>query len=150
MKLFLTGATGYVGHRLALHAAKRGYQVQALVRNLQRNLPRHPNIRFFTGDITDAASVDRAMEGCQQVIHAAALARYYHPRASEFFRVNVGGTHHVLEAALRQGISRLVFTSTCAVLGPSYGRPVTETDTRLRPFDNDYEVSKYCAEQLVA
>ena len=150
MKVFLTGATGYIGHKLALKAAKEGHQVAALVRNLRSpHLPRHPGIQFFNGDVTDYSSVAKAMDGCDAVLHCAALTQLWHRDRSLFYRINVMGTRNVLEAALRQGVQKVVFTSSCAVLGPSHGTPVTEADPRLTPFENDYEISKHKAEALV-
>lgn len=150
MKLFLTGATGYIGHKLALAAARQGYAVTALVRNLSsHNLPVHPAIQFCRGDVTDYTSVLQAMKGCDAVLHAAALTQLWHKDASQFYRINVMGTRNVLEAAHLLGIEKLVFTSSCAVLGPSKDRPVTEEDPRFTPFENDYEISKHCAEELV-
>lgn len=150
MKLFLTGATGYIGHQLALAAAQQGYAVTALVRNLSSgNLPVHPAIQFRKGDVTDYASVLQAMKGSDVVLHAAALTQLWHKEASLFYRINVMGTRNILEAAHILGIEKLVFTSSCAVLGPSKDRPVTEEDLRFTPFENDYEISKHCAEELV-
>ncbi|HEV7332597.1 MAG TPA: NAD-dependent epimerase/dehydratase family protein [Flavisolibacter sp.] len=150
MNLFLTGATGYIGHQLALAAAAQGYSVTALVRNLSSpHLPLHPAIRFCKGDITEYSSVIKAMKGCDCAMHAAALTQLWHKDSSQFYRINVMGTRNVLEAALYLGIEKLVFTSSCAVLGPSGDRPVTEDDPRFTPFENDYEVSKHCAEELV-
>lgn len=150
MKLFLTGATGYIGHQLALTAAQKGYAVSALVRSLHSpNLPRHPNIEFYQGDVTDKASVQRSMTGCEAVLHAAALTKLWHRDRQLFYRINVAGTQNVLEAALEQRVKRFVFTSSCGVLGPSSGAPVTEDDPRTTPFENDYESSKHHAEALV-
>ena len=150
MNLFLTGATGYIGHQLALAAAAQGYTVTAMVRNLSSpNLPLHPGIRFRKGDITDYPSVIKAMKGCDCVMHAAALTQLWHKDPSQFYRINVMGTRNVLEAVLYLGVEKLVFTSSCAVLGPSGDRPVTEDDPRFTPFENDYEISKHCAEELV-
>jgi nucleoside-diphosphate-sugar epimerase len=50
---------------------------------------------------------------------------------------------------LHHGVKKFVYTSTCAVLGPSYHHPVRENDPRLSAFENDYEISKHCAEELV-
>lgn len=150
MKIFLTGATGYIGHQLALAAAERGFSVSALVRNTHSvNLPKHPAISFCQGDVTDYPSVVKAMKDCAYVLHAAALTQLWHRDRSQFYRINVMGTRNVLEAALFHRVGKLVFTSSCAVLGPSRGHPVSEDDPRFTPFENDYEISKHCAEELL-
>ncbi|HZH36851.1 MAG TPA: NAD-dependent epimerase/dehydratase family protein [Flavisolibacter sp.] len=150
MKIFITGATGYIGHQLALTAAEKGFSVCALVRNTYAaNLPKHPAIEYCKGDVTDYTSVVKAMAGCDTVMHAAALTQLWHKDRSEFYRVNVMGTRNVLEAAYFHGVYKFVFTSSCAVLGPSKERPVAEDDPRFTPFENDYEISKHCAEELL-
>lgn len=150
MKIIITGATGYIGHKLALEAARRGYTVHALVRDPQSKLfPHHPSIIPFKGDVRDKASVDAAMKGCDKLIHAAGITRFNDKDPSIFYAVNVEGTRNVLEAALRNGIKKMVFTSTGAVLGPSGKYPMSEKDPRIIAFENDYEISKHWAEQLV-
>ena len=58
MKILITGTTGYIGYKLAMAAAHRGYEVAALGLNVSSpNLPHHPHIKFFKGDITDLASI---------------------------------------------------------------------------------------------
>jgi putative NADH-flavin reductase len=74
MKILITGATGYIGHKLAMEAAKRNFTVHALVRDPHsKNFPAHPNIIPFKGDITDKDSIIVAMQGCEKVMHAAGL-----------------------------------------------------------------------------
>lgn len=150
MNIFLTGATGYIGHQLALAAAEQGDSVTALVRNLSSpSLPQHASIRFCQGDITDYPTVANAMQGCDAVLHAAGLTQLWHKDRSLFYRVHVTGTRNLLEAAHFHGVEKFVFTSSCAVLGPSAEHPVAEDDPRFTPFENDYEISKHCAEELV-
>lgn len=147
--IFITGSTGYIGHQLALAAVDKGYTVHALVRNpASTNVPRHPRIRLFKGDITDYATVVPAVQGCDYVLHAAALAQMWSPDRSLFYKINVEGTRHVLEACLQTGVKKMVLTSTGGVLGPSKGRPVGADEPRTTGFDNDYEISKHCAEEL--
>jgi nucleoside-diphosphate-sugar epimerase len=146
----ITGATGYIGHRLALEAAARNYIVHILVRNPDSALiPRHPNILVFTGDVTDKDSVLTAMSGCQQVIHSAAVTKLWDKDSSIFYKVNVEGTRNMLDTALKLGIKKFVYTSTGAVIGPSDKFPMSEKDPRITSFENDYEISKYWAEELV-
>jgi nucleoside-diphosphate-sugar epimerase len=150
MKIFITGATGYIGHKLVLAAAGKGFTVHALVRDITSSqLSSHERIKYFKGDITDYNSVLKAMENCDAVIHAAGITQLWHRDRSVFYRVNVGGTKNVLEAACFHNVKKFVFTSTCGVLGPSFKCPVSEEDPRITPFENDYEISKHCAEELV-
>lgn len=150
MKILITGATGYIGYKLAMEAARRNYTVHILVRDLQSPLlPVHPNIIKFKGDITDNASVLAAMEGCSKVMHAAAIAKLSAKDNSIFYSVNVEGTRNMLHAALALNVKRFVFTSSGAVIGPSGKYPMSESDPRITAFENDYEISKHWAEELV-
>ena len=150
MKVFVTGATGYVGYNLALTLAQQGNRVHILVRNPQSAfIPEHSNINVFTGDITKKETIGFAMQGCEQVFHTAALVKLYATRPADFYDINVEGTRNVLEAALQTGVKKFIFTSTCGVFGPSLNEPMRETDPRIKGFDNDYDLSKFLAEKLV-
>ena len=150
MKILITGATGYIGYKLAMEAAGRNYTVHILVRDLRSPLlPVHPNIIAFKGDITDKASVIAAIKGCDKVMHAAAIAKLSAKDNSIFYSVNVEGTRNILDASLAAGIKKFVFTSSGAVIGPSGKYPMSENDPRIIAFENDYEISKHWAEELV-
>jgi nucleoside-diphosphate-sugar epimerase len=150
MKILITGASGYIGYKLAMEAARRNYTVHILVRDLRSPLlPTHPNIINFKGDITDKASVMAAMMNCDKVIHAAAIAKLSAKDNTIFYSVNVEGTRHMLDAALTLGVKKFVFTSSGAVIGPSGKYPMSENDPRIAAFENDYEISKHWAEELV-
>ena len=150
MKIFVTGATGYVGHNLAKKLAERGDQVHVLVRNTaSANIPVHENIRVFAGDITDRLSINAAIRGCEQVYHTAALVKIFAKERSLFEKVNVEGTKNVLSEALENGVEKFLFTSSCCVIGPSLGTPIIQYDPRLVSFDNASEFTKFLAENLV-
>jgi nucleoside-diphosphate-sugar epimerase len=150
MKIFITGATGYLGNLLAVTLAKNGNQVNALVRDPDNahNLD-HSNIKLFKGDITDIESIKNAMDGCQQVFHLAAFARMWAKPSEIFYQVNVDGTRNVLQAAVEKNILKLVYTSSTAVFGVSLNQPLSEDDPRTIGFSNDYDLSKCMAEKLV-
>lgn len=150
MKIFVTGATGYVGNALALKLANDGHNVNILVRDSSsKNIPVHQGIHVFEGDITNRGTLVRAMQQCQQVYHTAALVKLWAKDKNQFYRVNVEGTENVLAVALQTGVKKLVFTSTCGVLGASLKEPLTEDDPRIKAFDNEYEFTKSIAESLV-
>lgn len=150
MKILVTGATGYVGHNLAKKLAERGDQVHVLIRNTaSANIPVHENIRVFAGDITNRQSINAAIRGCEQVYHTAALVKIFSKDQSLFQKVNVEGTKNVLSEALENGVEKFLFTSSCGVIGPSLNIPMSENDPRIVSFDNDYEFTKFLAENLV-
>ncbi len=150
MKILVTGATGYIGHQLALTLAGLGNSVHILVRNLNSpNIPRHDNIIVFAGDITDRSSIRNAMRGCIQVFHTAAIVKIFAKDPDVFYKVNVEGTRNLLAEALDLGIKKFVYTSSCGVMGSSVCKPKSENDPRTTAFDNDYEFTKFLAENLV-
>lgn len=149
-RIFLTGATGYLGSKIALKAASSGYLVKALVRDTSSsNAPVHENIQLIKGDLNDLHSILFAMDGCEIVIHSAALAKLHSKDPDEIYKVNVEGTKNVLKAAHMLMVEKFIFTSSCAVMGNSLNLPLTENDPRITPLENDYEISKYWAEELV-
>ncbi|HKJ41234.1 MAG TPA: SDR family oxidoreductase [Sunxiuqinia sp.] len=143
MKLFLTGATGFIGSQLALKLANAGHEVHVLYRNPQKLKDlEHVNLHFFKGDLFDKAALKDAMEGCDGVFHLAAFARLWAKDPSTYYKVNVEGTQNVLETAIQCKVKRIVLTSTAGVFGPSENSTITEDTKRSLPFFNDYEETK--------
>ena len=150
MNIFLTGATGYIGHALANQLVNNGDRVHALVRNVSKaKILLHPAIRLFEGDIADVNSVRDAMSGCDHVYHLAGYARLWSAKKGIFYDANVSGTRNVLKAALQNNIKKLVYTSSCGVFGNSLKHPLSEKDSRVSSFTNDYDLSKHICECMV-
>jgi len=150
MKIFITGATGYIGNLLAHILADSGHCVHALIRNERMAFSlNHENIKIFIGDINDKEKIRNAIRGCEQVYHAAALVRSRMKDTSVIYSVNVKGTLNVFDEAINAGVNKVVFTSTCGVMGPSLKEPMTEKDPRIIGFTLDYELSKKMAEDIV-
>jgi nucleoside-diphosphate-sugar epimerase len=146
-KVCVTGATGFIGRKLCLELAGKGFRVHALCRDTNHALVvKHDNITLFKGDILDKQSLNAAMEGCEQIYHTAALAKMWCPDTNDFYTVNVMGTRNVLEAARACHVKKVVYTSTCGVWGPSINHPIVETDPRTTGFPIHYERTKYLAE----
>lgn len=149
MKIFITGATGYIGNHLAMRLANEGNIIHALCRSSNKmNLLQHENIRIFEGDINNISAIEKALQGCEQVYHLAAFARVWAKYSSVFYEMNVTATKNILDAARKAGVAKIVFTSTAAVMGPSKERPVKEDDPRANYPRNEYEISKTAAEEL--
>lgn len=107
----------------------------------------YPNIEIARGDVADADSLRAAITGCDQVIHAAGLFRFW-GREADFDRTNVGGAENVARAAVDAGVSRLIHVSSAAVVGtPPRGREIDETYP-ANPID-PYQRSKWRAEQIM-
>ena len=150
MKALVTGATGFVGAALARTLCAAGWQVRVLVRagSDRRNL-RALTVEAVPGDLTDAPSLERAVEGCDAVFHAAADYRLWVPDPEPMYRANVEGTQKLLEAAHRAGVQRIVYTSSVATIGlPADGALGTEaTPVSLADMVGHYKRSKFLAEQ---
>ena len=132
--LFLLLGVGALAARAAkggatLHDA--GHEVRAFARPLApRALLEGLPVDYASGDLTDAASVGRAVRGCDAVIHCAADYRIWVPDPEAMRAVNVEGTRAVMRAALAEGVRRVVHVSSVATLKPrSDGLPATEADS---------------------
>ena len=129
---------------------EQGQPVRALVRPSSNliglaGLP----IEKAIGDLRDAASLREALRGCTKLYHVAADYRLWARHPAELYRSNVEGTRNILEAALRAGVERVVYTSTVGCIGiPGYGRPGTEDHpVALSDMAGGYKRSKFMAEQ---
>lgn len=148
MKVFITGASGYLGNKLAMRLAEEGQEVHALLRSLSKaGRLAHPGIHIHEGDITDPSRLRAAMEGCRQVYHVAGDVRMQGSDDMEVLRNNFSGSRNVFEAALQTGVEKLVFTSSGTVMGYSVAAPLTEDTPRINGYDSDYDLSKRMAEE---
>lgn len=149
MKVFVTGATGFIGSQLCMKLASLGHQVHALYRSESKaSILFHPDIHLFKGDILDSESLKNAMSGCQQIYHMAAFTDVWIKDESRIYELNVTGTLNVLNAAMETGIQDIVISSTAGVFGPSLdGSEVTETSIREIDFFIEYERTKAIAEE---
>jgi len=116
--LLITGATGFLGQHIVQELLEAGYDLRVLVRSPQgRTFSWGSMVEIVEGDVLDVVSLDRAMEGVDQVIHAAALVSFWRRRHQEMRQVNVAGTANVVNLCLEKGISRLVHLSSIAAMG---------------------------------
>src|SRR4051794_2847757 len=150
MRVLVTGATGKVGNAVARALAARGDSVRALVRSPQRARGVLPAaVELAQGDVTDPASVERAVEGCELVFTAHGLPEQWVQDSSIFDRVNARGAESVALAARAAGARRLVHTSTIDVFHAEPGGRFDESQVADYPKGTAYERSKQRAEQLV-
>lgn len=150
MSVFITGATGYIGNRLAFTLAESGIQVHALIRSESgKHLLNHPNISVHIGNLLNKSSLETSMRGCKVVYHCAGYVKIWGPDFKEFLNHNVKATEILLNICLEQNIQKVVITSSAGVIGPSLKKPMTENDPRIIAFDNDYELTKHMSEKVV-
>ena len=151
MRVLVTGATGFTGGHLATHLIDHGDEVRALVRSRSRErFERSPlpakGVIAFDGDLMDAASVRRAVDGVEVVYHIAATYREAGQPDSAYRAINVEGTRNILEAAKAAQVRRVVHCSTGGVHGHIENPPANE-DAPFNPGDV-YQDTKLAAEQL--
>lgn len=150
MKVFITGGTGYIGAYLVKKLVEQGHTVHALVRSPEKAKQiAHPNVVLFRGDILDKDSIEKAMEGCEQVYHLAAFAKVWAKEVKTFFYLNVVATNLILDAAIKFNVKRVVVTSTAGVFGASISGIITEKSGRDLDFFNEYESSKALSESKI-
>jgi len=152
MKVLLTGATGYIGHQLALKLASQNYEVHALVRDLNSDkIPKHKKITPFKGNICEYESIQNAIKNCDYVFHTAAFTDLKCNKINKFYNTNVVGTKNVLEASLEENVKKVIYTSTLSTFGPAlYHVPITENQPRIASYSNDYELTKSMSEEVVS
>ncbi len=147
MRVFLTGATGFIGGEVARLLRERGDEVRVLVRTPAKAAALEAlGCETVAGDLSDEAALRKALRGCEAVVHAAAVYEIGVPedRRGELVDANVGGTERVLGAALAAGVSRAVYVSTVAVFGDTQGQVADETWQRPegQAFTSVYEQTK--------
>jgi oxidoreductase len=144
----ITGATGFIGGRLAERLVKDGRRVRCLARATSDTSRLDKlDVELVVGDLTDAGSLAGAVEGCRHVVHCGALVSDWAP-VEEIRRINVAGTRNVLEAAVDASVQRFVHVSSTDVYGYPGGVAVDETHTATR-FRNWYAQTKLEAEAEV-
>jgi dihydroflavonol-4-reductase len=175
MLAFVTGATGFLGSHVARVLAEQGADLRLLVRpsSDRRNLG-DLNADRVIGDLRDSGSIEKAMTGCDVVFHVAADYRLWVRDPGQMYRSNVDGTRTLIEAARKQGVRRVVYTSSVATMGfiskhaaaercsawtgegarPHTSRPYTSTvadedsPVALADMIGHYKRSKFMAEQV--
>jgi dihydroflavonol-4-reductase len=154
LKVFVTGATGFLGSHVARVLLAQGAELRLLVRPTSdlRNIA-DLNAERVVGDLRDPQSVEKSLSGCEVVFHVAADYRLWVRDPDEMYRSNVEGTRGLLEAARKQGVRRVVYTSSVATMGfgsNGHGGHLTDEDTpvSLAGMIGHYKRSKFMAEQV--
>src|SRR2546428_1069 len=151
MLAFVTGATGFVGSHVARALAEQGAELRLLVRATSdpRNIQDLRAERVI-GDLRDPDSLDPAMAGCDVVFQVAADYRLWIRDPDQMYRSNVEGTRAILEAARKNRVRRVVYTSSVATMGfTSNGHPANEdSPVALENMIGHYKHSKFMAEQV--
>jgi len=148
MKIFLTGATGFLGGQLLSALHQRQHEITALARSPQKaSFP--TGVKIVQGSIEDTDSFRAALKGQDVFVNVAALVKMWVRDRSQFDRVNVEAVGNAIRAASDSAIPKFVHTSSFMALGPSNGKPLSEEDSRrVDHLHNDYERTKFLGDQL--
>jgi len=148
MKIFITGATGFLGGQLlgALH--QRNHEITALVRSPEKaSFP--DGVNLVKGAVENMDSFRASLNSQNVFVNVAALVKMWVPDPSEFDRVNVQAVENAIRGCADAGVSKFVHVSSFMALGPSNGKPISEIDARRsNRFHNDYERTKYLGDQV--
>ena len=129
-KVFLTGATGFIGGNLVTKLLEKGYKVKILLRN-KKLLDRHPwkdQIEIIPGDILKPETFAGKINDCEIIIHSAALIAFWNRLWDKLYQINVVGTRNILNEALKTNCKKFIHISSVAAIG--YGEnnePVNES-----------------------
>ncbi|MFY0576724.1 NAD-dependent epimerase/dehydratase family protein [Cystobacter fuscus] len=148
---FVTGSTGLLGNNLVRLLVSRGVSegIDPFARKARKLLAGVP-VEFVEGDLEDVESFAPAMRHADVLFHTAAYFRDSYKggsHAAGLMRINVEGTRALLEAAYRQGVRRVVHTSSIAVLAPRQGHPRTDETMRR---DAEHEPDAYYRSKILA
>ena len=151
MKVFITGASGFIGGNLVRRLVEKGYRVKALVRPGSKISTALVNeVEIVEGDILDFDTVLRGVSECRWVFHCAAAYKFWARDPRDIYKTNVNGTDNVLVAAHLAGVDRIVYTSTVGTIGlPKVGLGNETTPLPRHQVVGNYKRSKYLAEKIV-
>lgn len=145
--MLVTGGTGYVGSHSIAALARAGHGIRVLARSSTR-VPAAlgplavEGVETAIGDVTDPAAVERALVGCDAVLHAASVFSMDARRADEMHSVNVRGTEIVLDTAHRLGLDPIVYVSSELALLPAADGDVLTPDSPVKRPPGPYCRSK--------
>jgi len=152
MKIFITGATGFIGNKVLnqlclgsehelICLVRKHSEASECLKNLGANL--------IIGDVTNKESILKGMKGCDWVIHVAGLYSFWESNTDRYKQVNIDGTRNVMECALETNISKIVHVSSAAVYGKPGDSPFTEK-SKIGPVRfSKYAQTKYEGDQIV-
>jgi dihydroflavonol-4-reductase len=143
MKVFVTGATGFIGKNTIKCLIESEHECICLVRSTsKKDALEKIGCQFVTGDITDRESLTKGMKGCEAVINLANLYSYWEPDVSLYEKINIDGTRNVMESALASGMKKVVHVSSIVTWGRTPDVPFNE-EGPIGEHTSEYARTKY-------
>lgn len=154
MRVFVTGGTGFIGGEVVRQLRARGDEVACLARSPEKAAAAAAlGCEIVSGDLGDEAALRAGMEGCDAVVHAAAMYEVGIPKKQRpaMWEANVAGTERVMRVALEAKAPRVVYVSTVGIFGDTHGQVVDEAYRNPETgFTSYYEETKLEAHKIVA
>lgn len=150
MRVMVTGGTGFIGYHSTRALQQAGHEVCLLVRSVDKvkRLWGSSMPPCVAGDVSDDASVKRALDGCDALLHSAAMVSTSAVDGARVYATNVGGTRKVVSSALEQGVDKIIYVSSVAALFDPRAT-VLDGDSPLGQVSNPYGCSKVACETFV-
>lgn len=145
-KVLITGATGFIGNHVTRFCLEQGEDVRVMVMPGEDRSPLGGmDVEFVEGNLLDSDSLDRAVKGVEKLFHLAALFAVWTRDPDLHYKINVGGSRHMMRSAMAAGVEKIVYTSSIAAIGTDgRGTPSTEeTPFNSWHFASPYILSKY-------
>jgi nucleoside-diphosphate-sugar epimerase len=146
VRVFVTGGTGFIGGEVVRQLRARGDEVACLVRSPEKAASLTGlGCELVSGDLSDAGALRKGMEGCDALIHAAAMYEIGIPASQHpaMYEANVRGSEVVLRAALEAKAGKVVYVSTVGIFGNTHGKVVDESyEHPGKEFTSYYEETK--------
>jgi dihydroflavonol-4-reductase len=153
VKVFITGGTGFIGGEIVRQLRERGDEVSCLVRSPEKGRAVAAlGCELVAGDLGNTEALRKGMEGCDAVIHAAAMYEIGIPKKQHpaMWEANVTGTEQVMKAALEAKIPRVIYVSTVGIFGNTHQKVVDESyENPEQGYTSYYEETKLEAHKLV-
>jgi dihydroflavonol-4-reductase len=150
MKIFISGATGFIGKHLVNRLAQTKHKMCCLVRATSQvdNL-KELGAELIEGDVTNKSSIIQGMSGCDWVVHLANIYSFWEPDKRLYSKVNLEGTQNVMECALEAGVTKVMHISTALIYGKPADQPFTE-ESAIGPIRfSMYAQTKYEGDLIV-
>ena len=149
MRVFVTGATGFIGSHVVTMLKEKDHDIVCLVRKSSDIGDLEDKVTVVHGDVTDKPSIVSGMRGCEWVIHLANVYSFWEPDKSVYKRVNVNGTRNVMEAAIETEAAKIVHVSSVVTYGRPDQLPFTEETPEGLSLFSEYARTKRAADALV-
>jgi len=147
-KILITGGDGFIGKELVRQLSKKGHKIVSFDLNFADDKT-EKNVKKFSGSILNEMELHKAMQGCTHVIHLAAAlgVEYTEKNRLECFEINIEGTKKILEASVKKGVKKIIFSSSSEVYG-NQNKSFFDENTNLQVLSN-YGVSKIVGEEYL-